>query len=122
MTLLNRFFKRMQKQGSKHRSIASMLNKIFGKYFTVFNVFADTAANFIKNFSLPQIRTIHIHVSLLHSLFLLLAFFACLLVCLFICLVKMVLLLLCHLSFFSMYMHLFMLLWVGSLYYDFTII
>ena len=79
----------MKKEGSKH----VMLNKIFGKHFTVFNVFAHTTANFIKLFPLPSIRTIHIHTCLLHSLFLLfvvfclfLCLFACLFVCLFLCL------------------------------------
>ena len=79
ITLSNCLLKRIQKQGSKHKSITSILNKIFGKHFTVFNVSADTAANFIKLFSLPRIRTMHIHVCLLQSLFLL--FVVCLLVC-----------------------------------------
>ena len=54
VTLSLRFIKRIQKQRSKHRSILSMLNKIFGKP-TLFNVFGDTdtAANFIKLFLLP---------------------------------------------------------------------
>lgn len=61
----------MQEQGSKHRFTISIMNKIFRKYFTVFNVFTETAANFIKSFQLPRITTIHIHIYLLHSLFLL---------------------------------------------------
>ena len=73
-------FNQNPKKVNKHRSIISLLKKIFDKHFTVFNVFADTAANFIKNFSLPRIRTIHIHVCLLHSLFLLLVLFVCLFV------------------------------------------
>ena len=32
----------MQKEGSKHRSIKSMLNKSFGIYYNVFKAFADT--------------------------------------------------------------------------------
>ena len=52
VTLSNLLLKRMQKHGSKHRSIISILNKIFGKNFTVLKVFSDTAANFIELFSL----------------------------------------------------------------------
>ena len=72
--LSNCLLKSMQKQGSKRTPIISILNKIFDKRFTVFNFFADTGVNFIKLFSLPLIRTRHIQVCLLHSLFLLLAF------------------------------------------------
>lgn len=50
VTLSNSLLWRMQKQQRKHRSRISMLNKIFDKYLTVFKVFADTAANFIKLF------------------------------------------------------------------------
>ena len=63
--------------GSEHRSIIPMLNKIFSKYFIVFGVFPHTTANFIKLFSSRCNRTIHIHVSLLLSVFLL---FVCLFV------------------------------------------
>ena len=70
VTLSHRLLKKMQKQ-SKHRAIRSLLNGIFGKHVTLFNVFADAAANFINFFSLPWIRTKHINNSLLHSLFLL---------------------------------------------------
>ena len=49
VTLSNGLLKKMQKQGSKHRSIISMLKKIFGKHF-VFNTFADKKTNFIKRF------------------------------------------------------------------------
>ena len=61
----------MQEQRRKQRFTKSIMNKIFRKYFTVFNVFTETAANFIKSFQLPRITTIHIHIYLLHSLFLL---------------------------------------------------
>ena len=74
VTLSNRLLKMMQKQESKYRSITSMLNKVFGKHFTVFNVFTDITANFIKPFSLPWIKTIYIHVCLLQNLFLLFVF------------------------------------------------
>ena len=97
LTLSNCLWKRMQKQGSKHRSIIYMLSKIFGKNFTVFNVFADRAANFIQSFSLPWIRTIHIHVCLLHNRFVL---FVYLIVCLLVCAVIILLLLVCNLSLF----------------------
>ena len=81
--LFNCLLKRMQKQGSKNRSIIPMLNKTFVKHFNVFKVSRDASANFIKLFSLPWIITIRIHVCLLYSLFLL--FFVFLLVCLFFC-------------------------------------
>ena len=84
VTLHNFLLKRMQKQGSKQRSIISMLNKIFYKHFTVFNVFTSTAANLIKLCSLSLIRTMHIQVCFLHSLFLLFRF-VCLCACLFSC-------------------------------------
>ena len=64
------------------RSLISMLNKIFGKHLTVFHVFADTAAKFIKFVSLPSVKTIQTHFSLLSRLLLLLLLFACLCVCL----------------------------------------
>ena len=80
VTLSNRILKRKQKQVSKYRSIKYMLNKIFGKHFIV-STFLETATNFIKFFPLPWIRTIHIHVCLLHILFLLFVF---LLFCLFV--------------------------------------
>ena len=64
------------------RSLICMLNKIFGKHWTVFDVFADTAAKFIKFVSLPWVRTIQIHFPLLSRLLLLLVLFAYLCVCL----------------------------------------
>ena len=87
----------MQEQGSKHRFTISIMNKIFRKYFTVFNVFTETAANFIKSFQLPRITTIHIHIYLLHSLFLLF-FGVFLLACLFVFCEIMLLLCLYYLS------------------------
>lgn len=91
------FQTRMQEQGSKHRFTISIMNKIFRKYFTVFNVFTETAANFIKSFQLPRITTIHIHIYLLHSLFLLF-FGVFLLACLFVFCEIMLLLCLYYLS------------------------
>lgn len=87
----------MQEQGSKHRSTISILNKTFRKYFTVFDVFTETAANFIKSFQLPRITSIHIHIYLLHSLFLLF-FGVFLLACLFVFCEFMLLLCLYYLS------------------------
>lgn len=87
----------MQEQGSKHRFTISIMNKIFRKYFTVFNVFTETAANFIKSFQLARITTIHIHIYLLHSLFLLF-FGVFLLACLFVFCEIMLLLSLYYLS------------------------
>ena len=48
VTVSNCFLKKMHKQGSKYRSIISVLNKIFAKHVTVFKVLVNTAANFIK--------------------------------------------------------------------------
>ena len=104
--------KRMKKQGSMQRCIRYMLNKIFGKFFNVFNVFADIAVHFIKLFSLPWIRTTHIHVYLLHSQFLL--FTICLFLCLFVRFVSSV--------FVSIYFWLFMFLFVGIFYYNLIIV
>ena len=70
-------------QGSKHRSVISMLNKIFGKHVTVFKDLIDTTEKFIKLFLLPWIRTMQLCVGLLHDLLL---FFAFLLVYLLVCL------------------------------------
>ena len=56
ITLGYQLLKRMKKQGSKHRFIISMLKNIFGKHF---NVFADTADNFIKLFSLNWAEPVH---------------------------------------------------------------
>ena len=81
------------------------MNKIFSKHITVFKVFADTVPNkFIKLFSLPWIRTMHIRVCLLYSLFQLFNYF--LIVCLFagfffrlfVCVVIKLLFFLYHLS------------------------
>ena len=48
----NQLLKRMQKQSSRHISIISLLKEIFGKHFSVFHVFADTADKFTKPFTL----------------------------------------------------------------------
>ena len=120
VTLSNCLLKRIQEKGSKHRSMISMLNKIFGKDSTIFSVFADTAANFIKPSSLPWNRTIHIHVYLLQNLFLLFAF---LVVCLLVCLSKYHVIIASMPSIFvSKYLHLCIFLFVGILYYNFTLI
>ena len=97
------------------RSLISMLNKIFGKHLTVFDVFADTAAKFIKFVSLPSVKTIQIHFSLLSRLLLLLVLFACL--CDYHVIVDSV-----SSVFVSTYLNLYMFLWVGILYYNCTII
>ena len=39
VTLTNRLLKRMHKRGNNHRSIISMLNKMFGKHFTIYCFF-----------------------------------------------------------------------------------
>ena len=75
---------------SKHRSIISKLNQIFGKNSTVFNFFSDTVANFIKIFH-------HFEFGLCIYLVCFFCLFAYLFVYLFVCVVIMLLLLLCHL-------------------------
>ena len=50
--LADQFLNRMQKQCSKQRSTISMLKKIFRRHLNVFNIFADTADNFITVSSL----------------------------------------------------------------------
>ena len=112
VTLSDCLLKRMQKQGSMQRCIRYIFNKIFGKFFNAFNAFADTAVHFIKRFSLPWIRTIHIHVCLLHSQFLLFTF--CLFLCLFVQFVSSV--------FVSIYFWLSMFLSVGIFYYNLIIV
>ena len=67
VTLSICLLKRMQKQRRKHRSMVSMLNKIFSQHFTVFKVLVDKKANVIKVFSLPWITIIHICICSLHS-------------------------------------------------------
>ena len=115
-TLCDCFLKRMQKQGRKKRSTIYMLNKVLHKNFAVFKVFADIAESFIKFFSLPWIRTLHMHGCLLHSLLLL--FFYCLLVYLQFCLFTIASV---SSIFVSIYLNLFMFLWIGILCYNFTI-
>ena len=84
-------------QGSKHGSVISMLNKIFGKHVTVFKDLIDTTEKFIKLFLLPRIRTMQLCVGLLHDLLLLLFAFLLvyLLVCLFIYLFVLLIYLFC---------------------------
>ena len=113
----------MKKQRSKHRSIISMLNKIFGNHFTAFDILADAATNYIKFFSLPWINAINIHVCLLHSLFL--SFFSFFFLAFLF--VYLFLWLSCYYCFsvtifLSIYLYLFILLWVRVLCYNFTVI
>ena len=51
ITLPNQVLKSMEKQGTKHRSILPC-QKILGKHFNAFNLFAGTADTFLKLFSL----------------------------------------------------------------------
>jgi len=48
VTRVNALLTRMAKQGSKHKQIASLINKLFGRHFNVFKKFADTANQFIR--------------------------------------------------------------------------
>ena len=98
VTLSNRHLKRLQRKGTKKRSIISMLPKIFCKQVTVLEVFADTVVNFLKLFLLSWIRIIHFYVLLLNSLYMLFLF--CLFFSLSVCLVFIFLLFLCHLYLF----------------------
>ena len=66
----------MQKRSSKHRSIISILNIIFGKHFNDFKVLADTADNVIKLFLLHLARAVHLNFCMFYHLF-----FVCLFVC-----------------------------------------
>ena len=119
VTLSNCLLETMQKQG--HRSIISMLNKIFSKRFTVFNGFTDIAASFIRFFSLPWLRNIHAYVFLLHRLHRL---YVCLFVCLLVCLLLygyFVIIASVSSIIFSMYLHLFMFFCVVIVSYNFTI-
>lgn len=50
----NHLWETVQKQGSKHKFIVSMLKKIFVKHFNIFNTFADIPDNFIKHFFLHK--------------------------------------------------------------------
>ena len=97
------------------RSLISMLNKIFGRHLTVFDVFTDTTAKFINFFLLPWVRTIQIHFSLMSRLLLLLVLFACL--CVYYVIIDSG-----SSVFVSTYLNLYMFLWVGILYYKCTII
>ena len=74
----------MQKRSSKHRSIISILNIIFGKHFKDFKVLADTADNVIKLLLLHLARAVHINFCMFYHL-LFVCLFVCLLVCLFVC-------------------------------------
>ena len=67
---------RIQKHGSKYRSIIFMFNKIFGKRFKVIQVFAETSDNFIKPFFLHRAGTVHANYCLLYD-----CFFICSFVC-----------------------------------------
>ena len=83
----------MQK-GSKHRSVISILNKIFGKLVAIFKVLVDAAAKLFKLFHSLELE-LHINtfaccivasaVSFFACLFVYLLVF-CLFACLFVCL------------------------------------
>ena len=48
ITLVNQLIKRIQIRGNKHRFMITMLKKVIDKHFHVFNSFAVTADNIIK--------------------------------------------------------------------------
>ena len=91
LTLSICLWKRIKMQGSKYRSIISMLKKIVGKYFTVFTVsqpWQQTLSNVFHSLELELYAFIYCIVSFLFFLlFQFCAFlFVLLLVCLFACL------------------------------------
>ena len=115
LTLTNRLLKRMHKRGNKHRSIISMLNKMFA------NILLFTAFSLLNLFHCLELE-LHIYMFaccvvcfcfLFCSFcsFFFFIFFICLLVC--ICGYNVII---------ALYLHLYMFLWVGNLYYNFTII
>ena len=57
--LSNKILKRIQKQGNKNRCIRSMLNKILGRQFNVFNFFEDTADKLLELLSLHWNGAVH---------------------------------------------------------------
>ena len=79
VTRSSRLLKRMQKQVSKHRFIISVLNKIFGKHFTVFNVVTDTAANLSNLFHSFELELY------IYTFACCIVCFSCLFFCLFVC-------------------------------------
>ena len=113
LTLSICLWKRIKMQGSKYRSIISMLKKIVGKYFPVFTVsqpWQQTLSNVFHSLELELYAFIYCIVSFLFF-FLFFQFcaflFALLLVCLFACLfifLCVVIMLLLHYSFSIMYL------------------
>ena len=112
LTLSICLWKRIKMQGSKYRSIISMLKKIVGKYFTVFTVsqpWQQTLSNVFHSLELELYAFIYCIVSFLFffcffsfALFCLFyCLFVCLLVCLFFCVIIMLLL---YYSFSTMYL------------------
>ena len=98
--------------------LISMLNKIFGKH-TAFNGFPDTAANFIRIFSLPWVSYIYATLLVAWSV----SAFCFLFVCLFISLCGCNFVIASILSIFvSIYLDLFMFQRIENLHYNFTLI
>ena len=121
-TLSNLLWRKIQNQGSKHRSVISMLNNIFRKHFSIFNIFAHTAANFIK-----LIHCLDLELYIYPFAFYIVCFCCLLLfflfVCLFVCLCGYdAIITSVSCIFISMDFHFFLFLWVGILYYNFIII
>ena len=56
VTTSNYLLKRMRKQANRHGSVISVLNKVFAKHFTVFNIFPDMVASFIKLHHCPEFK------------------------------------------------------------------
>ena len=121
-TLSNRLLKRIQKQGSKHRSITSKLKKYLAN-ISIFSIFLQTqqqtSSKLFHWFELELfIGTFAIDIAFLRCLFVFF-FSICWNVCLFICLsdYRAVIAFLSSI-FVSMYLHLFVFLWVGILYFE----
>ena len=102
---------RIQKHGSKCRSIIFMFNKIFGKRFKVVQVFAETSDNFIKPFFLHRAGTVHANYCLLYD---------CFFICSFVCFHSWDNTTICLLSIICFYVYAFFLfVWVDIFYFSY---
>ena len=114
VTFFNHLSKRIQKQGSKHRSILSMLNEIFGKHFIGFNTFIFAFFYYLE-LELHIYMFAYCIVCFCYLLFLLVCFLFVWLSCYYcFCVI-------CLCFYVSMYLHLLIFLWVDILHHNFTV-
>ena len=109
VTLYSLLLKGMQKQGSKHRFIISLLNKVFGKHFT--SSYFHCLEQELQNYAFACFIFSFCFV-----------LFFCFLFCLFVSFLCIYHVIIAFVSFalVSMYLQFFMFLWVGILnYYKF---